>query len=165
MSNSIMLLRYRSGVVGERGRVVHLVVVSAGGEVGTPGVALCGVVLRPELMETVAAGHGMPCSLCLLSHTGASPTLAPADPLAMVPLEDATSSDSDPRAAMDDLGMAGVLYRRWGWPVTVRGEEDPAGARPRRGRAGVCGPAGHRDGGDPGHVALPVAGAVSPVRA
>ncbi|MGQ0719381.1 MAG: hypothetical protein ACT4NP_19125 [Pseudonocardiales bacterium] len=110
----MVLLRYRPGVAGETARTVHLVPLPCEGQTSTAGVALCGALLRPDQVETVIPGHGVPCSLCVVSHadTSASDPPAPADALALGP----PSDDTRPLAAA-------VGYRLWGWPVTLRGDQ------------------------------------------
>ncbi|MCA1702856.1 MAG: hypothetical protein LC808_06125 [Actinobacteria bacterium] len=107
-----MLLRYRPGVVGERGRMVHMMPLPGGGQTGAAGVALCGALLRPDLVEMVTPGHGAPCTLCLVNHVSADPPLA--DTSASIPPADAHSDVRPLQAA--------VGYRAWDWPVTLRGE-------------------------------------------
>ncbi|MGH3692412.1 MAG: hypothetical protein ACRDRX_00125 [Pseudonocardiaceae bacterium] len=109
-SRPVILVRYRPGVVGETARIVHLVPVHPGAQTGAAGVALCGTLLRPELVETPTPGHGMPCSQCLLSQASTSPLPMPALRSATV---DATVADHGSQAAA-------VAYRKWGWPVTRR---------------------------------------------
>lgn len=67
----VVLLRYRSGVAGQTAHTVHLVPLPVGGPAGAAGVALCGVLLCPNQAETVTPGHGVPCSLCVISHVSA----------------------------------------------------------------------------------------------
>lgn len=111
----VMLLRYRPGVVGETARTVHLVALPQG-ETGAAGVALCGALLRPNLMEMVIPGHGAPCNLCLLSHASAGPSPVPTDtPATAAPADDVCGDLRPLRAA--------VGYRVWGWPVTLHGEQ------------------------------------------
>ncbi|MGH3836851.1 MAG: hypothetical protein ACRDSF_14315 [Pseudonocardiaceae bacterium] len=74
----VVLVRYRPGVVGETARIVHVVAAHPGAQTDVAGVALCGTRLRPDLVETVTPGQGMPCSLCVLSQ--ASATLPPVPP-------------------------------------------------------------------------------------
>jgi hypothetical protein len=111
----VVLLRHRPGVVGETSRMVHVVPLPLVGEAGVAGVALCGALLCPDEVETVRPGHGVPCSLCLISHisTGTSPTPA-GRPAATGPTE-VISSDTRPLSAA-------VRYRAWGWPVVLRGD-------------------------------------------
>jgi hypothetical protein len=113
----VMLLRYRPGVVGEIARTVHLVALPQG-ETGAAGVALCGAPLRPNLMEMVAPGHGVPCNLCLLSHASAGPAPVPADTPATAPPADDVCGGGDLRPLRAAMG-----YRVWGWPVTLRGDQ------------------------------------------
>ncbi|MGH3882699.1 MAG: hypothetical protein ACRDRY_11565 [Pseudonocardiaceae bacterium] len=112
----VVLLRYRPGVAGEAARVVHLVPLRPGGQAGAAGVALCGAVLCPDQVKTVAPGHGMPCSLCVLSQVRAGPPPPPTDTPATAPPTAAASGDTG-------LLTAAVCYRMWGWPVTLRGDQ------------------------------------------
>ncbi len=108
----VVLLRYRLGVVGETARVVHVMPLLPEGEQGAVGIALCGTLLCPDLVETVTPGHGVPCSRCLIDHAATS--IPPGPPATALPA-DVTSSDIRPLAA--------VCYRMWGWPVTLRGDQ------------------------------------------
>lgn len=145
----VVLLRYRPGVTAESARTVHLVPLPSDGQACTAGLRCAGALLRPDQVETVVPGLGVPCSLCVISHASASP--APADALVTPPPVD----DTRPLAAA-------VGYRLWGWPVALCGnqvwlnlEPDavaliiPAAARR----------AGHRD---PEPAALPTTGASPP---
>ena len=86
------------------------------GETGAAGVALCGALLRPNLMEMVIPGHGAPCNLCLLSHASARPSPVPTDtPATAAPADDVCGDLRPLRAA--------VGYRVWGWPVTLHGDQ------------------------------------------
>lgn len=78
----VVLLRYRPGVASETARIVHLVPLLSKGQDNAAGVALCGALLRPNLVETVTPGHGAPCLLCLISQASASTLPAPVDTLA-----------------------------------------------------------------------------------
>lgn len=73
------------------------------------GVALCGALLRQELVETVMPGQGTPCSLCVLSQASAS-----------LPPVPALNSAADTTVADRGSQAAAVAYRTWGWPVTWR---------------------------------------------
>ncbi|MGH3937586.1 MAG: hypothetical protein ACRDTG_02980 [Pseudonocardiaceae bacterium] len=99
----VVLVRYRPDVTRETARTVHLVPLPAGDEMGTVS-ALCRIVLRPEEIENVTPGEGMPCTRCLVSHVGGSDP--PVPDTAPVP-EDGISDDAGPLAA-------GVTYRDWG---------------------------------------------------
>ncbi|MGH3778241.1 MAG: hypothetical protein ACRDRR_21300 [Pseudonocardiaceae bacterium] len=112
----VVLLRYRPGVAGEASRVVHVVPLSMGGDIGAAGVALCGALLCLDQVETVTPGRGAPCNLCMVNHLNASAPPAPADTPAMAPPADDACSDIGPLAAA-------VCYRVWGWPVTLRGNQ------------------------------------------
>ncbi len=109
----VVLLRYRSGPTGQTARTVHLVPLPAGGLAGAATVALCGALLCPDQIETVTPGHGVPCSLCVISHASASPPPAPASTPTTRSPADGPGSDTSPRSAA--LG-----YHTWGWPVTLR---------------------------------------------
>ena len=80
----VVLLRYRPGSTGEATRTVHLVPLPPEGQAGAAGVALCGTLLRPDLVETLIPGQGMPCTLCIACHLSADPPPTPADTPAMV---------------------------------------------------------------------------------
>jgi hypothetical protein len=108
----VVLLRYRPGITGQSARVVHLVPLPPEGQAGAPGIALCGALLRPDLVETVTPGHGMPCTLCMTNHLTTSPPPTPAT----VPPAAGISGETDPL-------VAAVCYQAWDWPVTVRGHQ------------------------------------------
>jgi len=112
----VVLLRYQPGVAGEASRVVHVVSLPVGGEIGAAGVALCGALLCLDEVEVLTPGHGVPCNLCLVNHLSAGAPPAPAEIPAMVSPADDARSDAGPLAAADG-------YRAWGWPVTLRGEQ------------------------------------------
>jgi hypothetical protein len=112
----VVLLRYRPGLTGETGRTVHLVPLPPAGQDGVAGVALCGVSLRPEQVEMVGPGQGMPCTLCMINHLTASPPPVPADTPAVAPPGEGISGETDPL-------VAAVCYQAWGWPVTLRGSQ------------------------------------------
>jgi hypothetical protein len=112
----VVLLRYRPGITGETGRAVHLVPLPPAGQVGAAGVALCGVLLRPDQVEMVSPGQGMPCILCMMNHLTASPAPVPADISAVVSPGEGISGETDPLVAV-------VCYQAWGWPVTLRGNQ------------------------------------------
>ena len=66
-------VRFRSGVVGESRRTVHLALLPAGvsdtaGLAESPGVlnALCGQIFDPGQAELLTSFGGMPCIDCLL---------------------------------------------------------------------------------------------------
>jgi hypothetical protein len=109
----------------ESARVVHLAPLPPE---GTGAVsALCGALLRPEEHDTVRPGHGMPCSLCVLSHaqSGDMPAQAPDDADPQVPddAEPTGPADLCPAASPDPAspeitpGAAARGYQSWGWPV------------------------------------------------
>ncbi|MGH3869425.1 MAG: hypothetical protein ACRDQ4_25630 [Pseudonocardiaceae bacterium] len=108
----MVLLRYRPGITGEVTRTVHFVPLPSPDQARDAGTALCGVVLRPELVERVTPGQGMPCAPCIISHLATSPPPPPA----AVPLGEGISGETDPL-------VAAVRYRAWGWPVTLRGHQ------------------------------------------
>jgi len=99
----VVLLRYRPGIGGRTARVVHLVPQPLAHQPGTAGVAFCGALLRPELVETVSPGQGARCILCTINH-GA---VAPAGRI----------------SRKTNAGTAAGRYRAWGWPVTSRGHQ------------------------------------------
>ncbi|HET9257527.1 MAG TPA: hypothetical protein VFO16_20320 [Pseudonocardiaceae bacterium] len=105
----VILARYRPGAAGETARLVHLVPLPR--QTPTAGVALCGAVLRPELVEILTPGEGMPCSRCLLSHVRDSPQPPPA-----------TAADEAPPHCKGPRSAA-LTYQRWGWPVTQHRDE------------------------------------------
>lgn len=109
----VALVRYRPGVVGETVRTVHLLPAPLARETSAAEVALCGALLRPELVETVAPGQGMPCSLCLLSQASTS----------LPPVPSLTSATVDATVAERGSHAAEATYRAWGWPVTRRGHQ------------------------------------------
>jgi len=104
----LALLRCRpSGLADDTAHLVHLVPLLGGSEASAAGVALCGALLRPDLAEAVAPGHGTPCPLCAISHTSPTPSI----PAVTSPTAKATTSDRGAQAAT-------VAYQGWGWPVT-----------------------------------------------
>ncbi|MGH3828151.1 MAG: hypothetical protein ACRDQX_13430 [Pseudonocardiaceae bacterium] len=106
----VVLLRYRPDVTRRTTHLVHLVPLPLRDETGAAGVAMCGALLRRDLVETVTPGHGMPCLLCAINHAGPALTPATTSPA------DATTVGSGPRGAA-------VAYQAWGWPVTLRGNQ------------------------------------------
>ncbi|MGH3771587.1 MAG: hypothetical protein ACRDRW_09360 [Pseudonocardiaceae bacterium] len=106
----VVLLRYRPGVTGRTARLVHLVPLPPQAQTGTAKVAMCGALLRRDVVETVTPGHGMPCLLCAINHA------SPAPPPATTSPADATTVGSGPQGAA-------VAYQAWGWPVTLRGNQ------------------------------------------
>lgn len=64
----MVLLRYLPGITGEATRTVHFVPLPSPVQARDAGIALCGVVLRPELVEQVTPGQGMPCAPCVINH-------------------------------------------------------------------------------------------------
>lgn len=83
-----------------------------GHQAGAAGVALCGALLLPNLVETVARGQSLPCTLCMINYRDAGPPPTPA----VVPLGEGISGETDPL-------VAAVCYQAWGWPVTLRGHQ------------------------------------------
>ncbi|MGH3868036.1 MAG: hypothetical protein ACRDQ4_18310 [Pseudonocardiaceae bacterium] len=75
----VVLLRYRPGSSGEATRTVHLVPRPPEGQADAAGVALCGTLLRPDLMETLIPDQGMPCTLCIACHLSADPPPTPTE--------------------------------------------------------------------------------------
>ncbi|MGH3589783.1 MAG: hypothetical protein ACRDRF_01940 [Pseudonocardiaceae bacterium] len=53
----VVLVRYRPRVAGETARIVHVVPAHPGTQTDTAGVALCGALLRPDLVQTVTPGE------------------------------------------------------------------------------------------------------------
>ncbi|MGI9062966.1 MAG: hypothetical protein ACR2FQ_04005 [Pseudonocardiaceae bacterium] len=72
-----VLARYRRGVMGETARTVH-VVPHLGPLTAGAVSALCGALLGVGQIETVTAGVGMPCTMCLLLRTHSAPKQLPA---------------------------------------------------------------------------------------
>jgi hypothetical protein len=103
----VALVRYRPGVVGETARTVHVVPLPADGHTDVVN-AVCGAALLLEDMETVTPGQGMPCTVCVLTHSATVATATGEPPLA--------GPDSGHAA---ELAVGGACYQRWGWPVTV----------------------------------------------
>lgn len=100
----VLLVRYRSGVVGETARVVHVIAMPTIDQAGAVG-ALCGAVLMLDDIETLPPGTGMPCPVCIIHMVGTTPDEAP-------PVGDPDSADASALVA------AGLAYHEWGWPVT-----------------------------------------------
>jgi hypothetical protein len=101
----VVLLRYRPGIGGRTTRVVHLVPQPLAHQPDTAGIAFCGALLRPELVETVSPGQGARCILCTINHGAAAP--------------------AGRISRKTDAGTAASRYRAWGWgwPVTPRGHQ------------------------------------------
>ncbi|HEY6422690.1 MAG TPA: hypothetical protein VIY28_05445 [Pseudonocardiaceae bacterium] len=99
---SVMLVRYRAAIASQSACTVHLVPLPGGREAGAVS-ALCGALLRVEEIETVAAGQGAPCTMCVLDQVAA------------------TALDADPPVDSPDTAgamlLGGDAYRTWGWPV------------------------------------------------
>ncbi len=110
----VVLVRYRPGLAGPTVRTVHLVPLPVSGQAGAAS-ALCGAVLRPEEIETVHPGQGMPCTPCMISQV-AGTIPPPATRPSAAPAPDATGTNERPAAV-------GVDYRAWGWPVTTRRDQ------------------------------------------
>ncbi|MGH3772168.1 MAG: hypothetical protein ACRDRW_12360 [Pseudonocardiaceae bacterium] len=106
----VLLLRYRPGMSGHTARVVHLVPLPPAHQAG---IALCGALLRRDLVEAVGPGQGMPCSRCMINNRDTSPP--PAVPSAALPAERISRTT--------DTLMAAGGYRAWGWPATLRGDQ------------------------------------------
>jgi hypothetical protein len=99
---SVMLVRYRPGVVGQSAREVHLVPTPDGRVAGTVGT-LCGALLSLEKIETLSCGQGMPCMMCALHHLSATAPVV--EPPAGSPDNEATGL------------INGAVYQAWDWPV------------------------------------------------
>jgi hypothetical protein len=99
---SVMLVRYRPGVVGQTAREVHLVPMLDGRVAGVVGT-LCGALLSLEKIEAVSSGQGMPCMMCALHQVNAT---------ARVVESPAGSPDSEGTGLIN-----GAAYQAWGWPV------------------------------------------------
>ncbi|MGH3798276.1 MAG: hypothetical protein ACRDSP_25795 [Pseudonocardiaceae bacterium] len=107
----VILVRYRPDVTGQTARTVHLAPLPDG---GAPSAltGLCGILLHPEDIEQVAPGEGMPYTLCAVSQISTLPPGdAPPDPATPVAGLDAGPSEAE------------VVYRGWGWPVTLRRDQ------------------------------------------
>lgn len=63
---AIALARYLPGVVGLTRRVVHVVPVTAHGELPERLTAYCGEVMHRGLVELLGRPLGSPCVACLL---------------------------------------------------------------------------------------------------
>lgn len=61
----VLLVRLRSGVVGERERSCHLVPTPPGDAMPDALTAYCGLVIQPGTAELLSAPEGMPCVGCL----------------------------------------------------------------------------------------------------
>lgn len=120
----LVLLRYRPGLVAEAARVVHLVTLPQGCPPATL-TAWCGEALRPEQVEQVNPGEaGAPCDKCAISHAITTPSAAQADPstpdLSTMSSAATGVAEWDPQAGP---GVTGVIYRQWGWPVSLGAEQ------------------------------------------
>lgn len=107
----VVLVRHRTDLAGQAARTVHLVFHRPSATSGAAVVALCGVLLVGEQIETVAPGEGMPCTMCLLLRSSTRRSPVSADPPAS-PCGD-TASLTPTTAA---------TYRAWDWPVLLRGD-------------------------------------------
>lgn len=116
----VVLVRYRSGVVGETARTVHLVPLPAAGPQSDTTVALCGARLQPEQIEMMNPGEGMPCTGCALRHTAISQTPLDRDAAVYAPPMPAPQVE-DGRSTSWLAALAD--YRLWGWPITVRRDQ------------------------------------------
>jgi hypothetical protein len=110
------LLRDRPGTTGQTTRPVHLVPLPPGNPASAAGVALCGALLQPDLVETVAPGQGIPCTLCMINHLTTGPPPTPADTPARVPSGEGISGETDPL-------VAALHYQAWDWPLTLYGHQ------------------------------------------
>jgi hypothetical protein len=104
-ARSVVLVRYRPGVVGQTARTVHVVPLPTDMQAGAVS-ASCGAVLMLDDIETVRSGEGVPCTLCLLNQA-AGTTMADAPP-----------AGSQDHADAPGRGAGGACYQDWGWPVT-----------------------------------------------
>jgi hypothetical protein len=105
-ARSVVLVRYRPGVVGETARTVHLVPLPPDERAGAVG-AWCGAALMLHDIETVTPGEGMPCTVCVITHaTSTTPTGEP-------------STEGPDTVGVAGLAAGGVCYQEWGWPVTL----------------------------------------------
>lgn len=114
----VVLARYRTGNPGSGNREVHLLPLPVGGNGGAKGAAsaMCGTSLRPAEIETVAPGDGEWCTLCFLAHvTGRR----------QPPLRDVTGT-----GPMAECRSAAAVYRKLGWPITLRGSDVSLGLDP-----------------------------------
>jgi hypothetical protein len=75
-AGSVVLVRYRRGIVGETSRTVHVVELPT----AVPGAgvvsALCGAVLTSGELEAVALGAGMPSMACVFRAMDNDPPAA-----------------------------------------------------------------------------------------
>lgn len=110
VARPVMLVRYRPGVTGETARTVHVVPLPTDERAGVVG-ALCGAVLMLHDTQTLTPGEGMPCTICLLTHITSTPTIG----------KPPTSSSAESTGT--GLAAGGVAYQRWGWPVSVHGDQ------------------------------------------
>jgi hypothetical protein len=107
----LLLVRYRPGTVGEMARTVHLVVLPRSApQPDAVLTAFCGALLRPEQIETVTPGEGMPCTMCVVHRVAGSPPPDPPAPAGQI-------TPGMPPAT------AAATYRHWGWPATQRGNQ------------------------------------------
>ncbi|GDY30089.1 hypothetical protein [Gandjariella thermophila] len=67
MTPPILLVRLRSGVVGESRRVVHVVPCPDVPRIPDVLVAYCGAEIRAGVAELLPRPCGMPCTACLIS--------------------------------------------------------------------------------------------------
>lgn len=63
---TVLLVRFRPGVVGLTRRVVHVVPMPDGGAVPEQLTANCGLVIDRAQVELLDGPVGSPCELCLL---------------------------------------------------------------------------------------------------
>lgn len=88
----LVLLRYRSEFTRHAPRVAHLVPLPPAHQAG---IAFCGALLRPDLVEMVTPGQGAPCTFCATNR----------------------------RDRTADRNSVTTRYREWGWPVTPRAHQ------------------------------------------
>jgi hypothetical protein len=74
---AVMLVRLLPGMIGETGRLVHIVPLPAAGPPAGWLTAYCGARFRPGTTELLSGPGGMPCFHCLTEAPapGTSPRL------------------------------------------------------------------------------------------
>jgi len=105
----MLLIRHRTGVVGQASRTVHLVPMSADCGMGVVA-ALCGDLLCHEDAEVVEPGQGVPCQVCLVNQASA---------MTDGTMTDGTMTDGAVPAQAGAGLPDGPTYQAWGWPVFV----------------------------------------------
>jgi hypothetical protein len=65
-SGAFLLVRFRTGFVGESRRVCHVVPVPQGNAVPEQLTALCGMGIGRGEADLLETPQGMPCELCML---------------------------------------------------------------------------------------------------